>query len=401
MNWEDLELWREGWDFEAKLAAGRDGMGTLPDSFWESYSAMANTEGGLILLGAKEHEDGSLELRGLGKPEQVENDLWNTLDNAQKVSANVLRREDVQRLERDGKVLLLIQVPKAPRAQRPVYLKGSWERGTYLRVHQGDRLASSEVARRMLADSFKDRDSEALEEMTADDLHLASIERYREMFAVRRPEHPFLRKTGHDFLVDIGALKRERRSVQLRPTWAGLLMLGEENAIREILPHWHLSYKEVPEDPADTRRWLDRLHSDGTWNGNLFEFYLRCINKLHDGLKVPFSLESGQFRVDETPVHAALREALVNTLIHGDSQGPTGIRALKRRSGFEFINPACFRSGTVESVNVATRPYSGFSASCNWANAKAPAVRPCVRPRASSIGGARCCATMPHTARPI
>lgn len=30
----DLELLREGWDFEAKKAAGRDGQGKLPDDFW-------------------------------------------------------------------------------------------------------------------------------------------------------------------------------------------------------------------------------------------------------------------------------------------------------------------------------------------------------------------------------
>ena len=34
----------EGLDFEAKKAAGKDGQGQLPDSFFSTYSAMANTE---------------------------------------------------------------------------------------------------------------------------------------------------------------------------------------------------------------------------------------------------------------------------------------------------------------------------------------------------------------------
>ena len=50
----ELDSLREGWHFEAKLAAGRDGQGAVPESFWETYSAMANTEEGFILLGAKE-----------------------------------------------------------------------------------------------------------------------------------------------------------------------------------------------------------------------------------------------------------------------------------------------------------------------------------------------------------
>ena len=42
MNAEELITLRE--DFEAKLADGREGRGALPDSLWETYSGMANTE---------------------------------------------------------------------------------------------------------------------------------------------------------------------------------------------------------------------------------------------------------------------------------------------------------------------------------------------------------------------
>src|SRR5438477_6341170 len=108
---DDLDTLREGWDFEAKLAAGRDGQGVVPESLWETYSAMANTEGGVIVLGAKELPDGSLQLHGIVDIEKVERDLWNLLQNPQKVSANLLRRDDVRRVELDGRALLVIQVP--------------------------------------------------------------------------------------------------------------------------------------------------------------------------------------------------------------------------------------------------------------------------------------------------
>jgi ATP-dependent DNA helicase RecG len=145
-------------------------------------------------------------------------------------------------------------------------------------------------------------------------------------------------------------------------------MLGDETAIRELLPHWHLSFKELPDDPTDKRRWVDRLHPDGMWTANLFEFYLRVIVRLHDGLKVPFETEQGQFRVDETPVHDTVREALVNALIHADYQGTTGVRILKRRAGFEFINPGLllvtpeqvWRGGVSEPRNPALQRLFGL-----------------------------------------
>jgi ATP-dependent DNA helicase RecG len=47
MTREELEALREGWDFEAKLAAGRDGKGAVPDSFWETYACY----GAALLMG--------------------------------------------------------------------------------------------------------------------------------------------------------------------------------------------------------------------------------------------------------------------------------------------------------------------------------------------------------------
>ena len=339
MTRDEFEVLREGWDFEAKLALGRDGQGELPPSFWETYSAMANTEGGMIVLGAKERADGSFDLRGIPDIDKVERDLWNCLQNPQKVSANILVRQGVTREPVDGHVLLVVRVPKAPRGQRPVFLNGSWERGTYLRVHEGDRLADRDVARRMMADALPERDGSVLEGYGDADLDPDSVRAYRNVFAAKRPDHPFVSEDDAGFLRQAGVIARDRVHDALGLTLGGLLMLGREQALRERFPHWHLSYRELPPDPSSGERWVDRIACDGTWNANAFQFYSRVISKLYQGLKVPFALEAGQFRRDETPAHKAVREALVNTIIHADYEGRSGVRALRDLSGYEFINP--------------------------------------------------------------
>ena len=67
----NFDQWRESNDREFKLAAGKNGCGALPNSVWETYSAMANTVGGIIFLGVKEFPDCHIEIEGVSNPEKI------------------------------------------------------------------------------------------------------------------------------------------------------------------------------------------------------------------------------------------------------------------------------------------------------------------------------------------
>jgi ATP-dependent DNA helicase RecG len=341
---EDLASLREGWDVELKKAGGQDGRGAVPASLWETYSALANTQGGIIILGIEERAGGGLHVRGLADPDRVERDLWNGLFDRKKVSVNLLDRESVRRDEVDGSVVLVLHVPRASRRQRPVFLNNNPLTGTYVRGHEGDRRCSPEEVRRMLADADEScsRDSRVLPGYTLEDLDPASLSAYRQLFRLSSANHAFLAEDDLGLLRKLGVWKRDRETGEEGPTLAAVLMLGREEAIREHLPHVHLDYRELPADEgggAAAVRWLDRVTLDGTWSGNVLGFYQRVMPKLVAGLKVPFHLEPDLLRRDETHVHEALREALANSLVHADYTASSGIRIVRKPDGYEFLNP--------------------------------------------------------------
>jgi predicted HTH transcriptional regulator len=173
------------------------------------------------------------------------------------------------------------------------------------------------------------------------DIDPESLRIYRQMLRDEKPGHPFLEQDDFEFLKSLRGWRRDRQTGEAGLTLGGLLMFGKWAAIQDAVPHYFLDYQERPEAKTELR-WVDRLVPDGTWTGNLFEFYRRVYRKLTADLKVPFALKDGQ-RQDDTPVHEALREALVNTLVHADYTGRVSVLVVKRPDMFGFRNPGGLR----------------------------------------------------------
>lgn len=339
---ENLSLLRESVSLECKLANGRDGKGALPEDFWPTYSAMANADGGVVVLGLRERK-GQFEVVGIDNVEKVRTELFNNLNNRQKVSINLLTDEHVREWLIDGKTLLVIEIPRARRQQRPVYLTTNPLSGnTYRRLNEGDRPLADEDVKRMLAEQVEEsRDDRILRNFGFDDLDMGSFRAYRQVFANRDPGHPWNVDDDQTFLRRIGGWRHDRETGESGLTLAGLLMFGQMSVIQEVLPNYMLDYQERPAAKTE-RRWIDRLTLDGKWSGNLYDFYRKVYLKLTADLKVPFQLENGE-RQDETPVHIALREALANVLVHADYSDRASVLVVKRPDMFGFRNPGMMR----------------------------------------------------------
>jgi ATP-dependent DNA helicase RecG len=324
----------EGVDWEFKSARGG-----VPGSLWETYSAMANTDGGVIVLGASERD---LEIRLDGLPatqaERYRRDLWATLNNRGKVSLNLLRDGDIEILPYCNATLLVLRIRQATRSERPVYLNAQPVGNTWRRNHDGDFHCTEAEVRRMFADAQETRpDHRILPGFTLADLDSASLSQYRQRFRAAKGEHPWLGLEDRELLEKIQSWRRDRVSGEEGPTLAGVLMFGRTEAIRDpsAAPEFFPDYREKL-DPA--LRWTNRLYPDGSWEANLFQFYQRVSPELAAGLPTPFHLEAGMRR-DDTPAHEALREAFVNALIHADHTAPGGIVIERHSDRFILSNP--------------------------------------------------------------
>lgn len=331
-----FNAYREDNQLEVKAA-----QGGLPDALWDTYSAFANTDGGCILLGVKESADGSLYAVGLKDAEKLKADFWNAVNNRQKISVNLMTERRVYVETIDGKDILVLEVPRADRAARPVFKGQDPRTGTFRRNGSGDYRCSLEEVSALFRDAaLVPQDAKVLKEMDMSVFCLETIRSYRQLFRYSHPDHVWNNLEDEVFLRRIGGMALADDGVY-HPTAAGLLMFGYEYEIVREFPQYFLDFQENRQ--MLKARWTDRIvSSSGDWSGNVFDFVFRVVPKLTLELKVPFVLK-GMQRIDDTPVHKILREAVTNACVHADFYGRRGLVIQKNADGFVFSNPGSMR----------------------------------------------------------
>ena len=328
----------EGITLEYKSAKGG-----LPESLWQTFSAFANTNGGFIILGINE-KNGKLTPDNL-TDEQLSRyikSFWDIAHNRGKVSATIVTEEDVTIETWQGASVLVIRVPRAPYSDRPVYLNRNPFGNTYIRNNEGDYLCSDEEVRIMFADAQALQhpfDSDILPNFTMDDIDAESLRAYRQRFALRRASHPWNEVDDLTFLTKIGAYCKDRKTKEEGFTRAGILMFGKYESITDsyCAPWYFPDYQEWFGDDT-AQRWTNRIYPDGTWEPNLYQFFHRVYTQAARSLPTKFTLK-GIERVDDTSAHIALREALVNTLVHCNYAIRGNILVKRTDNSFIMRNP--------------------------------------------------------------
>ena len=334
-NPRQFDSYREDNRLEAKAANGG-----LPGSLWDTYSSFANTYGGCIVCGAVEKKDGTWKTTGLKDLPKLKKAFWDTIHNETKVSLCLLTESDFDEYDVNGDVVLVIRVPRAARTQKPIYINNDVFGATFRRDHEGDYRCTKAEVKAMIRDSAEETSDMRVLDLKWDGLfNDESVKSYRIRYDSKHKGSAWTKLSDEEFLVKIGAANDENG---LHPTAAGLLMFGTETKISWEYPEYFLDYREHL-DPSI--RWTDRIYSQQPeWSGNDFDFYSRVSAKLLLDLKKPFKLVN-QERMEETPQHDAVREALVNCLVNTDFYQGWSVVIEKYPEKIVMANPGTIITG--------------------------------------------------------
>ncbi|MBP3498501.1 MAG: putative DNA binding domain-containing protein [Akkermansia sp.] len=326
------EEWKEGWELEFKSAKGG-----LPKDLWESYSAFANTDGGLIILGVT--DDGIIE--GVKKPQQRIKEFIDTANNPSKCNLNLCSsNESIAVVSLADKEVVVFQIPRADCSDRPVTVNNI----SYIRYGESDKRCTARDLDKLnserlivIRDDYSEDDA-IVDGSTIDDVDRETLRLYRNELRNYQPFDPWASQNDDEFLKAINAYRDDTKERKSGLTLAGLLMFGTAQALDRWKPSLQLDYQEYGDNPTIESGWIDRVTNDMTWSCNLYRFYSVVFPKLKVGIKTPFVLNPDMRRADKRPAHLAIKEALANSLIHAAYRGECSIKITKHPSGLMFEN---------------------------------------------------------------
>lgn len=228
----------------------------------------------------------------------------------------------------DGKKVLCFYIE--PSADKPIYFNNL--SNTFIRRGSADQRASKEEIDSMYRDqSFGTMTSRIAPGSLLEHLNTSSISRYRDYMSRFNPSVSYNRYTLDELL------EKLRISENGELTYAGLLMFGRREIIEKYFPDFRVDLIEIPGTSySDAKlRYTFRLEEQE----NIWEYYFACFERLKQKVDVRFKLTSEGFGQELSPGLEAIRETLINMLMHADHFSPAHARVRIFENHIEFLNP--------------------------------------------------------------
>ena len=315
LEWEDFEV--------------KEAKGEVPKSAWQTVSAFSNTAGGWLVFGVKQRGS-SFEVVKMTNPEKIEQDFLATLRGGQKF--NTVINPTCAKHTLDGATILAFYIPVSP--NKPVYF--NTQSNTYIRRGSADQKATQAEIDAMYRDqTFGTKSSELAIGTSYSDLKEKSIREYRDYMSRFNTGVSYNRMELDEFLVKMRVLDKETKQC----TFAGLLFFGQREVVEHFFADFRIDLLEIPGTSYTDAisRYTFRISEDDY--ENLWEAYFECMKRLRKEVDVEFKLNAEGFGEELSPGLMAVREALVNMLMHADYFAPACPRVRIFNYHIEYYNP--------------------------------------------------------------
>ena len=307
-------------DFEVKK-----GTSELPKDVWETVSAFSNTSGGWLILGVSQNGK-TFEITGVSNPEKIEQDLITTLRSRNKF--NVLINPECKKYIINDKTVLAFYISSAE--QKPVYFNSL--QNTYIRTGSGDQRATDyEINALLREQSFGIMSEKPVEGTSVNSFNKASYRNFRDYLKRIVPDLHYNKLEDDAFNQKLKLMKDGKL------TYGGLLFLGENIEIQNHISDFRIDYLEIPATSyADAEpRYTYRIQEQE----NLWEYYFVLFQRLRIYADNPLFIGDMGIGYEDSKQIDALREGLINLLIHCDYFSPMKPRIRVFTNRIEFENP--------------------------------------------------------------
>lgn len=289
----------EGLDIEFKKAKH-----DLPSDLFETICAFLNRTGGHLLLGVK--DNGTIIGVDPEHADRLKREFTSLSNNTTKLNPPFLL--ELTDVIVDEKIILHTYVPESSQAHRCSGV-------VYDRGHEGDFKVLDDASIRQIytRKSGYYSESRIYPHLAITDFKPGIIDRIRQLIRNRSSNHLWLTLSDAELLQSAGLYRKDFQTGEEGYTLAAALLLGKDDVIQSILPHYRIDAILRRED---TDRYDDRVDI----RTNLIDAYDQLIAFVNKHLPDKFFLQENQ-RIDLRNI--IFREIVANLIVHREYSNAT------------------------------------------------------------------------------
>lgn len=306
---------------------------------YEDLVGMANTDGGWLFLGMEDD----------GTPTGVDKQHTDCQSMEAMIQDNTMPSLFVRtHIEHwDGKDVLVIEVPIS--RQLMMTAEGKYLRRRLKRDGTPETVALKpyEILQRLSYIQAIDPSAQVIEDLPAD-VALSSLERerLRNMIRIYHGDVTLLELSDTELDRALGFVKE--RDGEWFPTIAGILMIGQENYIRQYVPSHEVLFQVLD--------GVNVLANPPAMRGSLLQTFEK-VELLFQSRIVEQELQIGMFRVPIPNYEKdAFREGFVNALVHRDYFRVGAVQVQLQKNSLSISSPGGFLEGITPDNILTTAP---------------------------------------------